>query len=76
MLNQDNWNAFFEEKEMEFGDVVVLTKIRNDLLNVMGFNVYGSSNTNVQILGVTRLNVVQPEIPHEDKSKFINRNSF
>ena len=74
VLNQDNWNALCEEKELEFGDVVVFTKIRNDLINVMGFIVDGSSITNVQLLGVTRLNVVQLMIPHDYESKFIHWN--
>ncbi|PWA59533.1 hypothetical protein CTI12_AA390850 [Artemisia annua] len=66
VLNQGNWNALCEEKELEFGDIVVFTKIRNNPINVMGFIVDGSSNTNVQFLGVTRLNVVQPPVPYED----------
>ena len=70
VVNGDSWNAFCDENDIEFGDVVVFTKIRNNLLNVMGFNVDGSSITNVQFLGATRLNRIQPQIPHEDKSKF------
>ncbi|PWA34749.1 Peptidase M28 [Artemisia annua] len=66
VLNQGNWTALCEEKELEFGDIVVFTKIRNNLINVMGFIVDGSSNTNAQFLGVTRLNAVQPAVPHED----------
>ena len=67
LLNQDNRNALCEEKELEFGDVVVFTKKRNDLINVMGFIVDASSIKNVPFLGVTRLNVVQPMIPHDDE---------
>ncbi|PWA38224.1 hypothetical protein CTI12_AA583670 [Artemisia annua] len=48
-----------------FGNVV-FTKIRNNLINVIIFIVDGSSNTNAQFLGVTRLNAVQPVVPHED----------
>ena len=70
-LAQDNWNAFCDDKFLEYGDVVIFTKIRNDLLTVMGFNVDGSSNTNVQFLGATQLNLIQPKIPHEDSSKLI-----
>ena len=70
VLNQRNWNALCEEKELEFGDIVVFTMIRNNLINVMGFIVDGCSNTNVQFLGVTRLNVVQPPVPYEDARKF------
>ena len=32
LLNQNNWDAFYDEKELEFGDVVVFMKIRDDLL--------------------------------------------
>ena len=71
VLNPNNWNAFCEEKELEFGDVVVFTKIRDDLLYVMGFNADGSSNTDAVFLGATRLNAVQPPIPHVDQSKFV-----
>ncbi|PWA43284.1 hypothetical protein CTI12_AA537320 [Artemisia annua] len=66
VLNQGNWTALCEEKEQEFGDIVVFTKIRNNLINVMGFIIDGSSNTNAQFLGVTPLNAVQPAVPHED----------
>ncbi|PWA49721.1 hypothetical protein CTI12_AA481290 [Artemisia annua] len=66
VFNQDNWTALCEEKELDFGDILVFTKIRNNLINVMGFIVDGSSNTNVQFLGGTRLNAVQPAVPHDD----------
>lgn len=71
VLNQQNWTDLCEEKELEFGDVVVFTKIRNNLVNVMCFNVDGSSNTNVQFLGATCLNAVQPAVSHDDESKFV-----
>ena len=70
-MNQANWNALCGAKDFEFGDVIMYTKIRNDMLNLMCFNVDGSSNTNMQLLGATQLNRNQPQIPHEYKSKFI-----
>lgn len=72
VLNPDSWNVFCERYNLEFGDVVVFTKIRNNELNVMGFNVDGSSMTNPHFLGVTRLNPVQPEVPFVDSSKIVN----
>ena len=74
VLSQDNLNTLCEERDLEYGDVVVFTKIRNNLINVMGFVADGSSVTNAQFLGVTRLNVVQPVVPHDDESKFMNLN--
>ena len=72
VLNQENWNALCEEKFVEFGDIVVFTKIRNDLLYAQFFNIDGSTNTDVEFLGATQLNRIQPQIPHVDQSKFIN----
>ena len=71
VLNPDNWAALCEEKDLEFGDVVVFTKISNNVINVMCFNVDGSSNTDVQFLGASRLNAVQPPVAYVDQSKFI-----
>ena len=76
VLNPNNWNAFCEEKDLEYGDVVVFTKIREDLFNVMGFNADGSNRTDGHFLGVTRPNAVQPLIPHIDESKCVNLEQF
>ena len=71
VLNADNWNALCAAKDLVYGDIVVFTKVGNNSLNVMAFNPFGRAKTHLQFLGASVLNLIQPELDHEDKSEFL-----
>ena len=69
VLNADNWNGICFENDLLYGDIIVFTKVGNNILNLMGFNPFGRAKTLVNFLGATDINLVQPELDHEEKSK-------
>ena len=71
VLNSDNWNALCVAKNLFYGDVIVFTKVGNNMLNLMAFSPFGRGKTNVQFLGASNINLVKPELDHEEKSEFL-----
>ena len=71
VLNADHWNVLSGQNNLVYGDVVVFTKVGNNSLNVMAFNPFGRAKTHLQFLGASVLNLIQPELDHEDKSEFL-----
>ena len=70
-LVNNSWSAFCYEKNLAYGDAVVSTKLTNNRFNLMAFNADGSGKTNVQFLGATTLNLIQPQLHYALKSEFL-----
>ena len=72
VLNVDNWDDLCDANNLEYGDVIVFTKVGNNSLNMIAFNAAdGSSKTQVQFLGMSDLNLIQPKLDPEEESECI-----
>lgn len=66
VMEDEMWSTALQYSDIEFGDVIVFTKLAKNRLNITVFGFEGGAKIQGQFLGVTQLFFPQNDLDNED----------